>query len=77
MPVDGYGVGGGETVPVNVYDDGATVPVTKPLSGVSADDDEGKTISIYDTIINQNTKPPVTPGESSEQNGSCVGWMVS
>ena len=50
MPVGGYGVGGGETVPVNVYEDGATVPVTKPLSGVSADDDEGKTISIYDTI---------------------------
>ena len=76
MPAGGYGAGGGETVPVNVYDDGATVPVTKPLSGVSADDDEGKTISIYDTIINQNTKPPVTPGESSEQNGPCVGWLV-
>ena len=50
MPAGGYGAGGGETVPVNVYEDGATVPVTKPLSGVSADDDEGKTISIYDTI---------------------------
>ena len=76
MPVGGYGVGGGETVPVNVYDDGATVPVTRPLSGVSADDDEGKPISIYDTRIHQNTTPPVTPGESSEQNGPCVGWLV-
>lgn len=40
-------------------------------------DDEEKTIGILPPIIiNNKIKSPASAGAGSEQNGSCVGWMV-
>ena len=57
---------------------GETVPVTKPLSGTPAADDEEKTVGLYDDIFGSggNTRPPVPSNESVQQTSPCVGWLV-
>lgn len=79
VPVSGFGgYSGIETVPVSSYGGGETIPVTKPLSGVPAADDEEKTVGLYDDIFGSggNTRPPVPSNESVQQTSPCVGWLV-